>query len=500
MNLTKERYNKKPYLSKVFSFTQHYRQRAIMEFLGLETPNIHDARILEIGCSYGGNIINTAVFYPNCEIIGLDIAEEHIVKGNELIKKIGLNNIKLYAMDIMDYNGEFGKFDYIICHGVFSWVNERVQEKILKVIKESLCENGSALISYNTYPGWKKTELLRDIICFREKMLRKQSIIMNEEDRIGYAKGAMEFLCNFSEDNEELKELANIFMDKDDYYLYHELLEDNNKPMYIYDFNKKLKNIGLIHVTDSDLNTSNGYFLKKDVRDKIIVECGDDYIAKEQYYDFMFDNTFRYSLVTHENNIDKLNLKGYISQKNLDNLFLDGRYVYDKKSGNYKYGNVEIKNEKYKKIIEQLNLIYPNNINSKDLVGILGEEIYGSIVNMIVGKLVKFSTEKNEIKKTKGKIKINKKNYKYFSTCIENYDKIVGGSKNGEVLTLLECMVILLFDGSRTLEEIKEETIVILEREFKNEIRDKNTDEKFIDLFVNEVLNTILLTEEYEVV
>ena len=75
-------------------------------------------------------------------------------------------------MSIMDIDASWGKFDYIICHGVFSWVPEEVQDKILEISRDLLSENGIAYISYNTYPGWHMREMVREMMLFHVKTIR----------------------------------------------------------------------------------------------------------------------------------------------------------------------------------------------------------------------------------------------------------------------------------------------------------------------------------------
>ena len=169
---SKKNYDEVPYKSISFPETQPLNQKIILGLLGFETPETEKARILEIGCSFGGNLIPFALNNKEADVIGIDLSEYQINEGKKIVEEMGIKNLKLYLINILEYNNEFGKFDYIICHGVFSWVPEIVQEKILKVVKEGLVENGSAVISYNTYPGWKKLDILKDMMNFRENIFQ----------------------------------------------------------------------------------------------------------------------------------------------------------------------------------------------------------------------------------------------------------------------------------------------------------------------------------------
>ena len=39
-----------------------------------------------------------------------------------MVTQLGLSNVDLQAADIMDLPDAFGSFDYIIAHGLYSWV------------------------------------------------------------------------------------------------------------------------------------------------------------------------------------------------------------------------------------------------------------------------------------------------------------------------------------------------------------------------------------------
>jgi len=79
-------------------------------------------RVLELGCASGGNLIPMAFNLPESEFIGVDFSAKEVEMGNKIIKDLNLKNIRLEQLSIMDIDETFGKFDYIICHDVYSSV------------------------------------------------------------------------------------------------------------------------------------------------------------------------------------------------------------------------------------------------------------------------------------------------------------------------------------------------------------------------------------------
>ena len=476
VKIVQKSYDDAPYKSKTFYYTQPGRQQMVLKLLGFKTPDLKNARVLEIGCSFGGNIIPFALENPKAEVIGIDLSSVQIEEGNRIIENLGLENIRLIHQNVLDFDEKLGKFDYIICHGVFSWVNEEVQRGILNVIKNHLSENGSAIISYNTYPGWKNLEVVRDVMLFRDEMLKSRGEPINESNAVRYGRGAIEFLSQFSILNEKIKEGIKGIEDKDDYYILHEYLEDTNQPTYLYDFNKMLLEHGLIHVVDSDLmktfpNISN------EIEEKLVAECGNDNIAKEQYYDFLLDRQFRISIITHEANKEKINISKDVRIVDLKEIDIRGKYEKNK-DGFYTIENNEIKDEEVTTILDILSENYPNTMTIDELEKKVIERrktetnnVYANAVYLMYGKLVEAYSRKLTVKKEE-KIKLNPKYKNYLEYFITNPNPVIAlasfeGTINYDTINPIMLSIITLFDGTRTDEDIYN---LLLEKERTGEI------------------------------
>ena len=114
---------------------------------GLNPPPIKTARVLELGCASGGNIAPMAESFPNAEFIGVDQSSRQIDEGLRFARAAGLTNLSLRHASIADVDESYGAFDYIVCHGVFSWVPTAVREKILEVCSRHLTRDGIAYVS-----------------------------------------------------------------------------------------------------------------------------------------------------------------------------------------------------------------------------------------------------------------------------------------------------------------------------------------------------------------
>ena len=156
-------YDEVPYHSFPFPETHPDRLAMIGRLFGLIPPDVTRCRVLELGCAGGGNIMPMAALYPNSRFVGIDLSARQVEAGTRNISQLGLSNIELRHGSITDVDDSWGQFDYILCHGVYSWVPAAVQDKILDICKWNLSPDGIAYVSYNTLPGWHMRGMIREI-------------------------------------------------------------------------------------------------------------------------------------------------------------------------------------------------------------------------------------------------------------------------------------------------------------------------------------------------
>jgi SAM-dependent methyltransferase len=154
-----------------FSYPHTHPDRlAVMATLhGLSPAPIDRCRVLEIGCNEGANLIPMAYAIPQGEFVGFDLAQTPVARGQERIAALGLKNVRILTCDLLDAGVGLGRFDYIIAHGLYSWVREPVRDRLLALCGEVLEPNGVAFVSYNALPGSHLRGMLRDMMLFRVK-------------------------------------------------------------------------------------------------------------------------------------------------------------------------------------------------------------------------------------------------------------------------------------------------------------------------------------------
>lgn len=122
---------------------------------GLTTPHPARARILEIGCSSGHNLIPLAMRWPDSQCIGIDLAATSIHLATARAAEAGVTNVSFEAVDLQNFDARGGIFDYIIAHGFLSWVPDHVKAALLIFCRNHLSPTGIATVSYNVECGWQ---------------------------------------------------------------------------------------------------------------------------------------------------------------------------------------------------------------------------------------------------------------------------------------------------------------------------------------------------------
>lgn len=289
-------YDAVPYPSGPIRPAHPDRLAALAAICGLQPAPVDRCRVLELGGSDGGNLIPLAELLPDSQFVGIDNSPRQIEDGRAMVAALGLTNLRLECRDLLELPADFGEFDYIICHGVFSWVPPAVQDRILQICGRHLAPHGIAFISYNTYPGWH----LRGMI--REMMLTHVAEFEDPQLRIDQAQAFLDFLVRFAPDPDQpyaqilRGEQARLQL-RPRTYLFHEHLESCNAPLYFRDFMERAARAGLGYLGDDVLPVAwQGRARPEAVQ--LMESLGADILRREQYLDFLQGCMFRQSLLT----------------------------------------------------------------------------------------------------------------------------------------------------------------------------------------------------------
>ncbi|RIQ39977.1 methyltransferase domain-containing protein [Bordetella avium] len=291
-------YDSRPYESNAHFYTAPGHIRAAAHLYGVETVPLARARVLELGCAAGGNLLPFALMYPEATVVGVDLSSVQVAQGQEVINDLGVKNMQLHAMSLTDITPAFGQFDYIVAHGVFSWVPPDVKTAILRICNENLSPQGIAYVSFNTYPGWKAGDVVRDAVLLASHGAQ------TEQERLGRAKAMFTVLTDgLAPGNgmgNALRALVEQLRSQSDYYLLHEHLALVNTPCYLVEFADAAVQAGLTYVGDSEPNTELAATYGPNVQlTQSVIALGQNKIMRQQFLDFAVSRSFRKALLVH---------------------------------------------------------------------------------------------------------------------------------------------------------------------------------------------------------
>lgn len=297
-------YDEVPYISVAIPPSHPDRMATVARLFGLPAPDTQSARVLELGCASGGNLLPMAETLPGGTFVGVDFSNRQVQTGRQTISAAGLTNVNLEHQDILNVGPELGQFDYIIVHGVYSWVPDAVRQKIFQLCRELLTEYGVAYISYNTYPGWRFHEVLRDMLLYRTRNLAdprakvRQSRILLEElsktiPQTEQATGAI-----LRAHLDALRKLA-------DPFLLHDHLEAVNEPMYFHEFISAAEPAGLRFLGEAIMGEMYTGRFSPQVQQSLN-QLATGVVDLEQYIDFFSNRMLRRTLLCkQETGIDR---------------------------------------------------------------------------------------------------------------------------------------------------------------------------------------------------
>jgi methyltransferase-like protein/SAM-dependent methyltransferase len=278
----------------------HPSRLASVAFLrGLQPAPVDRCRVLELGCGTAANLIPMAFHFPESEFVGLDLAERPIDLGRNSVSALGLRNLTLHLLDLREANADrLGYFDYIIAHGLYSWVPQSVRERILAICREMLTPQGVAYISYNAYPGNHFRDLVRGMMRFHI------SAFETPADKIGQARGLLKFLSESKPKPDYYLNVIRAEFERlvkySDRGFFHDDLNEVNQSFYFHEFVADARRHELQFVGESGPRQMNMEELSPQVAEKMQeLECGDE-IVREQFKDFILGTGFRQTLLCHD--------------------------------------------------------------------------------------------------------------------------------------------------------------------------------------------------------
>jgi SAM-dependent methyltransferase len=295
----------KPRDSQAYGYSAPEQMAAVAALFGLPPPGVEKARVLELGAGSGGNLIPFALRHPGSKVVGVEASGTRVADGRAYIARLGIENASLVEADIIDVDpASLGEFDFIIVHGMYSHVSPRAQDAVLDIVGRCLSADGIAFVSYNTYPGWKAKEILRDA------MLMHGGKRDDAEEQVAYGRAMVGFLqktvVKGGSTDAALNENMALVMGASAGYLAEEFLAQDNLPCYFHEFMERADKRGLAYLGEAQPSMMMPSNYGQELAQQLYGALGEDQVRVEQYLDFAIGRSFRQTLLMRRERASQL--------------------------------------------------------------------------------------------------------------------------------------------------------------------------------------------------
>ena len=275
------------------------RLATMARLFGIPSSPVDACTMLELGCGDGSHLLACAAGLPGSRFVGLDLAAAPIRRAREAAKTLGLANVEFHCGDLLAFPPEGPSFNYIVAHGVYTWVPSVVRDGILALIRSRLAPLGVAYVSYNTYPGCYVRRMLWEMMRYHVRDLP------DPEQQINQSVALLKFLREGTPRSDALQQLMLAEMEPVDTQAGRALLcfddlGENNSPVYFHEFVQHARAYGLQFLSETDFFEMQFSIYPPQIREKLEQLARHDHIQKEQYLDFLKCRRFRQTLLCHD--------------------------------------------------------------------------------------------------------------------------------------------------------------------------------------------------------
>lgn len=287
-------YDEVPYPGHPFAQTHPDRLASIGRLYGLACPAPSDCRVLELGCGDGGNLLPMACALPAANFVGIDISGEAIAAAKARAQAAGIENVTFEAASLADFAPPAASFDYVIAHGVFSWVPEEIREALMALCAHALSAHGVAYVSYNTLPGGHMRDIVRNIL---------KAHVAEDQPAARQLAAARELLdvlrtaWGYDEKLSTLISLASRMREDSDALLFHDTLSPINQRLRFDEFLAYTERHDLQFLAEANFWEMQVGWLPPGLRDGVLAT--DDRLRREALLDQLRMRTFRQTLLCH---------------------------------------------------------------------------------------------------------------------------------------------------------------------------------------------------------
>lgn len=252
----------------------------------------------DLGCGQGVTAAILAATHPRGVFYGIDAMPAHIDHAQHLAAEAGIANARFEAADFADAaERDYPPFDYIVAHGVYSWIDPASQAALRRFIDRHLKPGGLVYLSYNAMPGWA-----RDLPFQHLLRALGETFAGDSGHRAAAAAGLIETLSGAPAlaPSFTLGELRRRPQDYPPAYLVHEFMHAAWRPLYVTEMRAAMRAIGLMPAGSATLIENDDALVLAPAARALLAQLGDDDL-RELARDYFLDQRLRCDLFARGN-------------------------------------------------------------------------------------------------------------------------------------------------------------------------------------------------------
>jgi protein-L-isoaspartate O-methyltransferase len=286
------RYDTIAYAAQPHATTHPDRLATVATFFGHAAASPETCRVLEVGCNDGANLIPMAVSLPQASFVGCDLSPAAVATGRATVEALGLANVSLLCEDLAALDPALGPFDFIVAHGVYSWVPAHVRDALFELGQRMLTPLGVMYVSFNTLPGCRVRQAAWEMVH------RHVDRIDDVRARLQAARAMARLIADGGASqhagDEAVRAELRAMAERSDSQLFHDDLAQPNEPVFFRDFVAHAARYGLAYLAEADPHTMSGAGVSASARQFLSTLDATD---REQYLDFVRLRRFRQSML-----------------------------------------------------------------------------------------------------------------------------------------------------------------------------------------------------------
>lgn len=142
----------------------------LLAFEGVVPPRMQGARLLDIGCGAGLDVIALACANPDMELTGVDPDGAQIARAEALAARLGLRNTRFLHGGFDDPRIGTG-YDYVSANGLYSWLPEERRTALCHAFAAAVAPGGVGVLHYLVSPGATLWSSLRAVLAGLEMQM-----------------------------------------------------------------------------------------------------------------------------------------------------------------------------------------------------------------------------------------------------------------------------------------------------------------------------------------